>query len=255
MYAALIVPLHVLGNLFGFWTNRFGKSNFSDMQIILIGDSKVKAIQVQECGDPFLDLAVHFQNLAFDLNRNHVQKKSKSISWGRQIVGEKLCAAQGLLPKNIRLLIKECYRPLWIQREFFEGYSAKLRLKFPHLTEQEIYDECSKLNAPVDVAPHSTGGAVDLTLIDEKGEWLDMGTEFNADPMETNYATYTNADNISQIARENRIMLSSVMTKVGFVNYPTEWWHWSYGDKYWALSTNRDTAIFSSIEDFPAVDH
>jgi D-alanyl-D-alanine dipeptidase len=21
------------------------------------------------------------------------------------------------------------------------------------------------------------------------------------------------------------------------VNYPTEWWHWSFGDRYWAYAT------------------
>ena len=25
------------------------------------------------------------------------------------------------------------------------------------------------------------------------------------------------------------------MTATGFVNYPSEWWHWSYGDRYWAF--------------------
>lgn len=221
------------------------------MEIILIGDTRVKEVPVKECGDAFLDFAIHFPQLKFDQDRNHVQKKSKSISWGRRSAGDRLVMAQSFLPSGFNLLIKECYRPLWIQREFFEGYSSYLRNKFPDFTPQQIYDECSKLNAPVDVAPHSTGGAVDLTLIDSNGTWLDMGTEFNADPMATEYATYTAAENVSAAARNNRHVLASVMTKAGFVNYPTEWWHWSYGDKYWALSLGRPHATFSSLEDFP----
>ncbi|MDT7587682.1 MAG: zinc D-Ala-D-Ala dipeptidase, partial [Pseudonocardiales bacterium] len=31
---------------------------------------------------------------------------------------------------------------------------------------------------------------------------------------------------------------------VGFVNYPTEWWHWSYGDRYWAIKTTAAAAIY-----------
>jgi D-alanyl-D-alanine dipeptidase len=27
-------------------------------------------------------------------------------------------------------------------------------------------------------------------------------------------------------------------------NYPTEWWHWSSGDRYWALITKADNAIY-----------
>lgn len=222
------------------------------MEIILIGDDRVKRIGVNESGDAFVDFTKVFPSLLFDQERKHVQKKSKSISWGRREIGLKLVQAQAMLPPGIRLLVKECYRPLWIQREFFEGYSNHLRKKFPELNELQIYTECSKLNAPVDVAPHSTGGAVDLTLIDENGNWLEMGTEFNAEPSETNYATYTLASNISPNAKLNRKILIDVMTYAGFKNYPTEWWHWSYGDKYWALMSGLDSAIYSSFEDFPA---
>jgi hypothetical protein len=27
--------------------------------------------------------------------------------------------------------------------------------------------------------------------------------------------------------------LGGGLTAAGMVNYPTEWWHWSYGDRYW----------------------
>lgn len=219
------------------------------MQIMLIGDDKVKAIPVDECGDPMVDLAREFGTLTFDTSRKHVQTRSKSISFGRSKVGQMLVSAQKALPDGIKLLIKECYRPLWIQREFFEGYSAYLRKQFPHWDDVTVYDECCKLNAPVEVAPHSTGGAVDLTLIDSNRNWFEMGTEFNADPIKTKGATYTLAENISHEARRNRELLSDAMSSVGFVNYPTEWWHWSYGDKYWALLTESEKAIFASIED------
>jgi D-alanyl-D-alanine dipeptidase len=94
-----------------------------------------------------------------------------------------------------------------------------------------------------------TGGAVDLTLIDENGLTLNMGTDFNAEPLKTQNATYTAAQNISIEALRNRQLLMSVMSKAGFVNYPTEWWHWSYGDKYWALQTGNLEAIYDSIDE------
>jgi hypothetical protein len=34
---------------------------------------------------------------------------------------------------------------------------------------------------------------------------------------------------------------------VGFVNYPTEWWHWSYGDRYWALATGAPAACYGPV--------
>jgi len=48
-------------------------------------------------------------------------------------------------------------------------------------------------------------------------------------------------------ARANRQLLCQVLSSVGLVNYPTEWWHWSYGDRYWALSTGAPPACYGSV--------
>lgn len=216
--------------------------------IILIGDDRVKQIHVKESGEPIVDFRLEFPELLFDFDRHHVQKESKSISHGRREVGRQLVQAQSLLPKGIKLLVKECHRPMRVQKGFWDGYTRFLCKKFPDWSEDQIYDECSKLNAPLEVAPHTTCGAIDLTLVNANGQWLDMGTEFNASPLETQNATYTDAENIGLIAKTNRKVLSGVMTEVGFVNYPTEWWHWSYCDKYWALIKKLPHAIYGSVE-------
>ena len=217
-------------------------------KIILIGDELVKNIPVIENNNPMIDLLVDLPELLFDHNRLHVQKISKSISYSRKEVGERLILAQSILPFGIKLLIKECYRPMRVQKKSWDSYYQYLQEKYPSWSETEIYNECSKLNAPLDVAPHTTGAAVDLTLIDSQGNWLEMGSEFNASPLECEDRTYTDAENISEKAIANRKILIDVMSKAGFVNYPTEWWHWSYGDKYWALMTNTSHALYSSIE-------
>ncbi|WP_281286552.1 M15 family metallopeptidase [Herbidospora galbida] len=41
-------------------------------------------------------------------------------------------------------------------------------------------------------------------------------------------------------------MLGTALTEAGLVNYPTEWWHWSYGDRYWAHVTGAGTARYGS---------
>ena len=45
-------------------------------------------------------------------------------------------------------------------------------------------------------------------------------------------------------ASANRQLLLSSMRAVGFVNYSHEWWHYSYGDRYWAFRTNAPAAIY-----------
>lgn len=220
------------------------------MEIVLIGDERVRQIPAVDQGEPMIDLGRVFPQLRVDAERRFVQKKSQSIFWVRRQVGEMLVRAQAALPAGISLLIKECYRPLWVQKISFDGYCAELRKQFPDWDEQRIFNECCRLNAPLDVAPHSTGGAVDLTLIDHQGRWLEMGTEFNAEPLATDGATYTRAENISVEAKKNRRFLIEAMTQSGFVNYPTEWWHWSYGDKYWAFMTKTPAALYGSHENF-----
>ena len=67
--------------------------------LTLIGNKNVINMSVQECGEPIVDFAKTFSELQFDWSRHNVQKKSLSISLGRQTVGEKLIQAQNLLPK------------------------------------------------------------------------------------------------------------------------------------------------------------
>lgn len=217
-------------------------------EIILIGDPRVKAVPVKENAEPFTDVLETYPELAFDHSRLHIQRLSKSISLSRREVARRLAEAQTYLPIGVKLLLKECYRPMWVQKIFWDDYYGYVLGKFPEWSEAQVVEECSKLNAPLDVAPHTTGAAVDLTLIDGSGRWLEMGTEFNASPLDTGNATYTDAENVSDEAKRNRGLLSSAMTRAGFVNYPTEWWHWSYGDKYWALRKGEPHALYSSQE-------
>ena len=48
--------------------------------------------------------------------------------------------------------------------------------------------------------------------------------------------------------KKNRLILFYALTSVGFVNLPTEWWHYSYGDQYWAIYNQKPYAIYNKIE-------
>ena len=86
-------------------------------------------------------------------------------------------------------------------------------------------------------APHTTGGAVDLTLCKD-GLPLDMGTGFDDLTDLAHTDTLENACPPGlENARNNRRLLYNLMTSVGFVNYECEWWHYAYGERQWAAST------------------
>jgi zinc D-Ala-D-Ala dipeptidase len=52
---------------------------------------------------------------------------------------------------------------------------------------------------------------------------------------------------VNQDARHHRDILAAAMNPSGFINYPAEWWHWSYGDRYWAFQAGHDTACYGPL--------
>lgn len=220
-------------------------------ELILIGDPRIAAMPVQESGEPLVDL-LNDPRLHVDVSRLYVNDQSPNISKVRSGLVKRLLTAQGLLPPGIDLLIREGHRPVFVQRQLFEHYKDVVRSHHPELLQADLERETSKFVAPPGIAPHSTGGAVDLTLKDRaSGRELDMGSPFNGDPILTMGATFTAALNISEAARVNRNALCHAMKSAGFVNYPCEWWHWSFGDRYWAYLTKQAFAIYGSIDSVP----
>jgi len=107
----------------------------------------------------------------------------------------------------------------------------------------------SRFVSPVEVAPHVAGAAVDLTLVDVCGEELDLGTAIDATPEQSDGRCYFSAAGIGADARAHRDLLAAVLAGQGLVNYPTEWWHWSFGDRYWALLTGARHAVYGPVSE------
>ncbi|MFB8115469.1 M15 family metallopeptidase [Streptomyces sp. NPDC055962] len=213
-------------------------------EIVLMSDPKVAAIPVAECGEPLVDVR-RGGSLLVDTRR---QDPVHAFAHLREGVLERLLKAQAMLPPGLRLLFVEGYRPPALQREYFEEYAGQLRADHREWSAAQIHAAASRYVSPPEIAPHSAGAAVDLTLADTDGHELDLGTRMNADPEESEGACYTDAGNISEEARANRKRLDAVLTAAGLVNYPTEWWHWSFGDRYWALIAGKAAALYGPKE-------
>lgn len=163
-------------------------------------------------------------------------------------IAERIVVARALLVEPFTLVVLDGHRSAARQMMLERAYIAQLTRRYPTLTEKQLRILSSRAVAPLSVAPHVAGAAVDVTLIDRRGRVVDMGSDVDATPEECDMRCFTGAQNISRAARANRTILAEAMGGAGFVNYPTEWWHWSYGDRYWALKTGAGHALYGPIE-------
>ncbi len=211
--------------------------------MILLSDPRVAAVPSGEDGDPLVDLR-EVPELRLD---DRAADPAGAYARLRSAVVGRLLAAQRALPPGLRLLVIEGYRPLDAQQAIFTAYRDELRARHPGWTDALLHVETSKFVSPVEVAPHGTGGAVDLTLCTADGAELDMGTAVDATPEDSADACFFAATNITGQAGANRRLLGDALSGAGLVNYPTEWWHWSYGDRYWALVTGAPATRYGPV--------
>lgn len=175
---------------------------------------------------------------------------SDKFSHDRRIraeVYEMLKAAQRSLPEGLHFMIFEAYRPLARQARLWDDIVKKMKLQHPDLPESEIKDLCENFIAyPYDGigSGHQAACAVDATLCTSDGKLLEMGTAMH----EFNDLTRTETEGLNDEARKNRLILKDALELTGFINYPAEWWHYSYGDHQWAWLVGKPEAFFGPLD-------
>lgn len=219
---------------------------------VAINDIGVLNISIVENSDPLIDLKEQ-DIIAFGPSPEIPD--NTDYTYLRKTVYEKLVEAQNLLPLELKFCLYEGYRSLELQKKLFDDRYQKLKDLYPELSHQELFIETTKMVSPVtnldestNIPPHSTGGAFDIYLIDKNNRIIDMGIKVADWTQDIDGSiSKTNSDKISLEAKENRAIMSKVLVQVGFVNYAQEYWHWSYGDRYWAYHKNEEKAIYGSV--------
>lgn len=118
------------------------------------------------------------------------------------------------------IIIFDAARPLSIQKEMFEVVKG---------TSNEKY-----VANPYEETPggfHNYGMAVDLSIIDENGNLLDMGTDFDSFSELAhvgNELELLSEGRLSNAAYTNRMLLYYIMGKNGLLPYKYEWWHYQF---------------------------
>lgn len=117
------------------------------------------------------------------------------------------------------LLIYDAARPLSKQWELWNT-----------LTEYSPEKRRTYVADPKEHSIHNYGSAIDLTVADETGKPLEMGTKYDffgemAYPKEE--ARLLKAGKLSQKAIDNRLILRKAMKSAGFMPIEYEWWHFN----------------------------
>jgi D-alanyl-D-alanine dipeptidase len=157
--------------------------------------------------------------------------------------------------RGLRIKVVDAYRSVETQRGLWSFFSELIGRVRPGLspTEREAvvktfvsdprrFDQDDDTSWPL----HSTGGSVDVLLVDAKsGAMLDHGAGFD----EAHERSYTDhyerllaAGSISPDDPRllSRRILVNAMTGAGFTNYAYEFWHFDYGTQLhiWTLREN-----------------
>jgi D-alanyl-D-alanine dipeptidase len=156
---------------------------------------------------------------------------------------------QELLRQNLSLKMLDCYRPARavadMQAWAHNGKETAADKRFsPAFAKKDLF----RLGYIATRSGHSTGAALDLTLVDLKADnsaafdasrsyadctaevsqrapegSVDMGTGYDC----TDVKAHTANTAITSAERRWRNLLVATMARQGFVNYAKEWWHFS----------------------------
>ncbi|MET1248524.1 M15 family metallopeptidase [Sporolactobacillus sp. STCC-11] len=170
----------------------------------------------------------------------------------RQGVAAKILSIAERLPEGISFVLIDGWRSIQTQKFIYDR--TIIQFREAGYSEEKIKKEISDFVAfpskdPLKPAPHYTGAAVDLTLANGN-DWLEMGTDFDEFNQEAYLDFYEGNENLSVNelhARDNRRFLKKMMEDAGFTHNPTEWWHYSYGDRTWARE-HQTEPLYGGIE-------
>jgi zinc D-Ala-D-Ala dipeptidase len=214
-------------------------------------------IPIQECGEPLV--AIPFRLFAIETPHPYIKcgadYAGRSPYFLRQGVLDRLIQAQDRLQQlhpGWRIQIFDAYRPVEVQQYMvdytFRQTVAERGLDLAKLSPaasaqiwQDIYQIWALPSFDLDTPPpHSTGAAIDITLVDEHGRSIEMGSSIDemSDRSKPEYFNGSTDPSEQQFDR-HRQLLRQIMTSAGFIRHPREWWHFSIGDQLWAWLNNQ----------------
>jgi len=165
----------------------------------------------------------------------------------RKSVARMLGQAQSFLPRDIHLMVRDAWRPVAVQRQLFLNWRNRIQRLNPDWSAVKVNKVASNYAVPSESkipSGHLTGGAVDVTLCYNAKLRLPMKTKKVSFKEQTSTKAYKKLP--PKIA-QNRKILYQAMSQAGFSNLSREWWHFSFGDWWWAKRTGAKKTHYNKI--------
>jgi zinc D-Ala-D-Ala dipeptidase len=219
-------------------------------------------IPIQECGEPLIPMPL----ADFSVVDPHpymacgADYGDMSPYYLRAEVLDRLQQAQQYLQAiqpGYRLQIFDAYRPVAVQ-QYMVDYTFQEVCQAQKLTTPPSDTEAAAIWAQVyqiwavpsfeltTPPPHSTGAAIDLSIVDDQQQPLNMGSPIDemSDRSQPNHFQQLAT---GQDFHRNRELLRQVMEQAGFQRHPGEWWHFSWGDQLWAWICQENNPLLSVV--------
>lgn len=188
-------------------------------------------VRMIESYEPLVELARHPKII---INSSTVEEPVML----RKKVALRLYKIADRLPENLYIKIYSAFRSRIKLYEIWKVELEKMERENPNLGRAELLLRLKhKVSSPdVSMGGHDTGAAIDLALCDANGNELDFGTKYH----ERNAELIT----LTKEQKDNQKYLLKLMKSQDFVQYPGQWWHYSYGDRYWAAYKGKRLGAF-----------
>lgn len=201
--------------------------------------------------NPLVDVRNHAPAITLDIRyasaKNFTGKPVAGYLAGKCLLHEPAARAVAAAETELRgrgfgLIIYDCYRPQRAVTEFMAWAKApddprSKAVYYPDLAKSTLVPDYI-----AEKSGHSKGATVDLGLLDCRETPcipVDMGTPFDFFGSQAN----TDWTGASPKQKQSRQQLLDVMAAHGFVNYPMEWWHYT-----WKAGTLPDAAYDFPVE-------
>lgn len=222
----------------------------SRIKQIPINESNEKLVDIKEMNHPLVQMLPD-PNKPFD--NPDCNAGFECSSFVRKSLFERLVAlAENINKSRPGTIVKvfEGLRNIQTQDKLYDCLQKQIQETYPDLSSPEIQKLTEKYISKGDAVPrHCTGASVAVRLFDTASEtFLDMG-KFGYmwfKKLENNEAN-TYSANLSPEQKSNRALLLTCASMAGLINYPYEWWNFSFGDRYFCYYTNNPRAIYGSL--------